>query len=88
MRRFFFHIRNGGGFVEDEEGAELPSLAEAKDYAVTGARSLLSAEVTSGQLDLRGRIEVTDGAGQPVMIVPFEEVVEIQMGQLPGTDSP
>lgn len=84
MARYFFNVRNGFGFIEDEEGAEFPSVAEAAANAVRGARSLLSAEVTAGQLDLRGRIEVADEGGQPILTVPFVEVVEIKTGLLPG----
>jgi len=73
MPRFVFHIRNGLGFVPDEEGAEIPSVEAARLHAVRGARSLMSAEVTEGELDLRGRLEVTDTEGTPVLMLPFRE---------------
>lgn len=81
--KFFFHIRNGLGFTEDEEGQELASVEDARAAAVVGARSLLSAEVVEGQLDLRGRIEVRDGEGRGVATVEFGDVVEIRRGAPP-----
>jgi hypothetical protein len=83
MPRFYLHIRNGTGFTRDEEGLDVPSLAAAKQRAAEGARSLLSAEICSGQLDLRGRIEVADEAGDVLLVVPFEEVIQIRTGPLP-----
>ena len=86
MQRYFFHIRNGSGYVPDEEGIELPSPEKVADTAINGARSLLSAEVSAGELDLRGRIEVRDETGRRVLTVPFVEVVEIKTGPLPGSE--
>lgn len=84
MPRFFFHVRNGMGFALDEEGAELDDLRAAKQHAIEGARSLMSAEVAKGELDLRGRIEVTDAEGQCILILRFGEAVRIRDGELPS----
>ena len=83
MPRFFFHIRNGTGFTEDEEGRDLPDEAAARTIAVEGARSLLSHEVSGGTLDLRGRIEVVDDEGRPLFVLPFSDVISIATGELP-----
>jgi hypothetical protein len=45
MARYYLHICNGTGFVEDEEGAELPGDQEARHLAVQGARDLMSSEI-------------------------------------------
>lgn len=82
MPLFRFNIRNGLGFTRDPEGKELPDAAAARDVAVTGARSLISAEVLEGRLDLRGRIEVTDGDGRLILAVRFSEAVEVEEGEL------
>jgi len=87
MPRFFFHIVNGNGFTEDEEGQELPDAERARAIAVDSARSLLSAEVSRGELDLTGRIEVADAGGKPLMAVKFDEVVEIRRGEPPALPS-
>ena len=83
MPHFYFNIRNGMGYVPDDEGRELADDEIARAEAVKGARSLLSAEILQGRLDLRGRIEVADGRRQTVMAVAFNEVVEIVDGELP-----
>ena len=88
MPRYFFHVRNGLGFVADDEGRELDGDDAARAVAIDGVRSLLSDEVRSGRLDLRGRLEVADGDGRTVLIVPFGETVEIRIGGVPSGDDP
>jgi len=78
--RFHLHIRNGSGFTADEQGLDLPDLLGAHQEAVKGARSLLSAEVMDGKMDLAGQIEIADGDGRVVDVVRFRDVVEIKGG--------
>lgn len=78
MSHYHFHLQNGGGFVEDEEGRELSGLEAAREEAVKDIRSIISEEVRQGVVDLRGRLEVTDGDGAPVLTVAFSEAVEIK----------
>lgn len=78
MSRYHFHLQNGGGFVEDEEGRELPGVEAARAEAVKDIRSIISEEVREGVVDLRGRLEVVDGDGTPVLTVVFSEAVEIR----------
>jgi hypothetical protein len=80
MARFYLHINNGGGYSEDPEGQELPDLAEAHRQAIDGVRSLLSEEARHGQLDLSGSIEIADGDGNILMIVPFREAFDLRLG--------
>ena len=84
MRRYYFPIIDSLGFIPDEEGRELPDAEHARNYAIKGARSLLGAEILTGQLDLRGRIEVTDESGSVIDVVPFEGVLDILKGAFPG----
>ena len=84
MRRFFFPIFDSLGFIPDDEGRELPSAEHARHHAIEGARSLLGAEILTGKLDLRGRIEVTDDRGNVIEIVPFEGVLDILRGAFPS----
>ena len=48
MARYYLNIRNGGGYVEDMEGQELPDLAAARLQAIEGVRSVLSEEARQG----------------------------------------
>jgi osmotically-inducible protein OsmY len=67
VARYHFNIRNGTGFTADDEGMDLSSEADARSHAIEGARSLISAEVLQGTLDLNGQIEVTDEGQGAVM---------------------
>lgn len=78
MARYHFNIRNGNGFTADDEGTDLASNDEARRHAIVGARSLISAEVLQGTLDLSGQIEVTDEAKAAVMTVRFVEAVKVR----------
>jgi hypothetical protein len=78
MPRYHFNIRNGLGFIADEEGLELASDKDARVQAIRGARSLLSAEVMEGMLDLAGQIEVTDEQNDEVLTIRFRDVVHVQ----------
>ena len=84
MGRYHFNVRNGTGYTPDDEGQELRDLDEARRKAVEGARGLLSAEALDGDLDLRGRIEVTDEKGDLVATVNFSEALEVKTGELPS----
>lgn len=78
MPRFHLHIVNGDGYTPDEEGQELPSLAVARHEAIKGARSLMSAEVLEGALDLRSRIEISEAGGRILEVVRFSDAIVIQ----------
>jgi hypothetical protein len=79
MARFYLHIRNGGGYAEDFEGQDLPDLDAARLAAIDGVRSVLSEEARQGELDLCGSIEIADGDGNILLVVPFREAVRIHM---------
>jgi len=81
MRRFFFHIHNGIGFVPDKEGVVLAHLDAARDQAIASIRSILAEEImASGLIDLGGWIDIVDQDGT-VTAVRFGEAVEVR-----GTD--
>lgn len=77
MARFFFHVHNGVGVIDDEDGRELPDLGRVREEAIKGIRSIVSDEALKGCIDLRGRIEIADAAGMIVLTVSFEEAFEI-----------
>lgn len=78
MPLFYLHVCDGTGFVEDEEGLELPDEAAARDAAVRGARDLMSAEVGRGELDLSSFIEVEDENHQWLFTLTFAEAVRLK----------
>jgi hypothetical protein len=75
MARFFLHIHNAHGAAEDDEGLEAASLSEAREKAVAGIRSLLSAEAANGEMNFKGRIDISSEAGQVLLSVPFSEAI-------------
>lgn len=78
MPHYYFHVRNGNGLVEDEEGRDLPDRATARAEALKGVRSILSEDVLAGFLDLQGRIDVVEEAGEPVLSMDFGEAVDVR----------
>jgi len=81
MARYYLHINNGGGYSEDLEGQELPDLDAARTAAIEGVRSMLSEEARQGQLDLSGKIEIADGEGNILLVVPFCDAVELRRSE-------
>lgn len=77
MPRFFLHIRSDDNLIEDEEGLEFADLSGAIHEAGRGARSLMSAEVAGGTLQLDQAIEIHDARGRHVETVEFTDVLRI-----------
>lgn len=75
MTHFYLHIYDAYGEAEDEEGVEVRSLEEAHERAISGIRSLLSAEVLEGTFNLNGRIEIADTDRNVQLVVPFSEAL-------------
>ena len=84
MARYHFNIRNGLGFTPDDEGMDMSSEQDARSHAIEGARSLMSAEILEGTLDLNGQIEVTEEERGPVMTVRFMEAVQVRHADASG----
>ena len=77
MPRFFFHIRDGES-VDDPDGMFLPDARTARLEAIRSARDIMAEDVRRGRLSLSSSIEVTDENGEPILAVPFREVVDIE----------
>jgi hypothetical protein len=76
MPRFYMNLRCGDKLVEDPEGHDFPSLAEARTEAIMSARELMSSRVAAGKSPNHRRFEITDEAGKAVLIVYFEEAID------------
>ena len=75
---FYFHVCNGNGFTEDEDGLDLPSVPAARAVAINALRDLLAGELRSGTLNMASFIEVEDESRQAVMTVSFSDAVAIE----------
>ena len=78
MPRFFFHVCNGNGFTEDEEGRELLDEAEARSVALTGARDIMAEEMRAGQLDPASFIEVEDAEHRHLFTLLFSDAYTVR----------
>jgi len=83
MTRYFFNVRNGQGLTPDEEGRQFDGLDSARAAALADVRSMLSAEVLEGHLDIGGRIEIEDADHVRVLTVHFREAVALHETELP-----
>jgi hypothetical protein len=77
MPRYYLHVCNGTGFVQDEEGQDLPNLDAARLVAMRSARSIMASDVQRGMLDLSSFIEVEDEDGKLVLTLGFQEAVDL-----------
>jgi hypothetical protein len=77
MPRFYFHLHDRFGAVPDPDPRELADLEVVRAQALKGARSIICEDVSEGRVDLTGRIDVLDEAGQLVLSLPFSEAVEL-----------
>jgi hypothetical protein len=75
MPRFYLHLHDGKGRIEDPEGSDLPDLAAAREEALASARQLWAAAIIA-QDDLTShRFEVTDVAGALLLSLAFNEAL-------------
>jgi hypothetical protein len=77
MPRYFLHLHNSMGFLEDEEGRDLLDLEAAREEAVRSIRSLLADEIRRGRIDLRGRLEVAGSDGEILDSIAFGQAVDV-----------
>jgi hypothetical protein len=81
MPLFYLHVCNGNGFIEDEEGTELPDAAAAREAAIHGARDIMREDIRRGELDPASFIEVEDSEHKHLFTLQFSEAVRIKDAQ-------
>ena len=77
MPHYYFHVCNGNGFIEDEEGRDLPDDSAARDVAVSGARDIMAEEMRSGQLNPASFIEVEDSENRHLFTLSFSDAYTV-----------
>lgn len=77
MPLYFFHVRSAGGFIRDDEGIELPSLAQVRFEAREGAKGLLKEAIDNDEPVDGQAFEVTDAAGHLVLTYPFRDAIKL-----------
>lgn len=74
MARYFFNLV-GSDTVSDIEGTELASLEAARIEAIEDARAIMSDAVLAGFDVSQRRVEIHDGTGALLLVVPFAGAV-------------
>jgi hypothetical protein len=77
MPHYFFHVCNGDGFTEDEEGRDLPDEAAARAAAIMGARDIMAEEMRAGQLNPASFIEVEDSERRHLFTLLFKDAYTV-----------
>ena len=75
--RYYFHLREAGGYIIDEEGLELEALDAVRQAAIEGARCIIAGEALVGKLPLQAVLEVEDEHGNCVIELPFKDAVHL-----------
>jgi len=77
MAHYHLNIRYRDRFYRDEEGEDIPSEIEMKVRAHETARDLIGTPSFTIPDWLDCTLEVTNEAGETVLILPFTEAVEV-----------
>ena len=75
MPRYYFHIRDENGFIEDDEGTEAPDLENAKSEARASARDLAIDEIRNKRPVDGRKVEVADEDGKTLAVIAVRDVV-------------
>ena len=76
--RFYFHLINDMD-VPDNEGEDLPDLADAQAFALRQARAMIAAMILDeGRIVLHHRIDIEDDKHRLVGTVTFRDAVTIE----------
>lgn len=78
MPRFYFHVSDGEGFCQNEEGQDLSDAEAARREAVRSARLLMADDLQRGELNLGSCIQVEAEGGEHLFTVRFDEIVTIR----------
>jgi Domain of unknown function (DUF6894) len=76
MPRFYFHLEDGTQSLPDEDGSELPHAEAAYLYAFECAQELWGVLLETGNDPTAYALEVVDGDGNSVFLLPLTEVLE------------
>ena len=77
MPRFYLHVCDGSGFVQDEEGVELPDRAAAREAAIQGLRDITAWDAKTGGINLASFVEVEDERHHLIETVSFTDAVSL-----------
>jgi hypothetical protein len=74
MARYYFHVRDGGNTIEDQDGIELSGLEAAASQCRRIIEEVLGEDAFREEVGVSDRqFEIVDALGRPVLTVPFRE---------------
>ena len=74
MSRYFFHIKDGAELIQDPEGSELATMADARCQAMKSARELWADAIKSGKPLGADAVVIADEHGG-LTFVPMAEAL-------------
>ena len=75
MARYYFHLRDGGELVTDDEGVDLPDLSAAKREAIQAARELLADAIRAGKTRVPEAYVIADEAGRALETIHLASIL-------------
>jgi hypothetical protein len=85
MTRYFFHVRNAEGVIQDVEGIDIPEGEALHDEAVEAARDLLALGDREGSDRRDWVFEIVDESGQSALTLAFADAAEEAANELHET---
>lgn len=73
--RYYFHIRDHAGLIPDEEGSELPGIADARIEARASAMDFAMNDLRSGRIIGDRQIEIASENGTVLESMTVRETV-------------
>jgi hypothetical protein len=76
MPRYYFHVKEPDGTINDDEGIDFDTFDEVKKEAAQAAREVVSELVQSGKEIGDKTFVVEDETGETVLTYPFRLALE------------
>lgn len=77
MPHLRLNLYNATGDAPDDEGADFKDMDDARFQAIAGIRSVLSAEVLDGEINMQGRLEIVDDSGALLDTITFVDALNV-----------
>ena len=70
--QYFFNLTDGSQVIRDDEGLQLADMNVAVAYAIKAIKELRAEAPSPSQDWLGWRMEITNGTGEVVWVIPLE----------------
>jgi hypothetical protein len=73
--RLYFHVRERGSFIEDDQGADFESLEQAREEAIVSAREMMAERIITGRPINDVVFEISDESGKVMLSFPWDDAL-------------